>query len=104
MHFSSSTDLVKNAIVTGAYTGNVVSSWNSGTTKFDDHTANLPDGTLETWRDSDLMNFPFYGGSNHWAIKTAYWSGRSGFFCDDGGPTHADVDTLHQIWFKRKSR
>ena len=49
-----------------------------------------------------LMNFPFYGGGNHWAIKTDYWS-RSGFFCDDGGPTHADVDTLHQIWFKRKS-
>ena len=102
MHFSSSTDLVKYAIVTGAYTGNVVSYWNSGTTKFDDHTANLPDSTTEIWGASDLMNFPFYGGGNHWAIKTNYWS-RSGFFCDDGGPTHADVDTLHQIWFKRKS-
>ena len=100
MHFSSSTDFVKNAIVTGAYTGNVVSYWNSGTTKFDDHTANLPDSTDEIWVASDLMNFPFYGGGNHWAIKTAYWS-RSGFFCDDGGPTHADMDTLHQIWFKR---
>ena len=101
MHFSSSTDFVKNAIVTGAYTGNVVSYWTSGTTKFSDHTANLPDSTDGIWVASDLMNFPFYGGGNHWAIKTDYWS-RSGFFCDDGGPTHADVDTLHQIWFKRK--
>ena len=64
---------MKNAIVTGAYTGNVVSYWNSGTTKFDDHTANLPDSTDGIWVASDLMNFPFYGGGNHWAIKTAYW-------------------------------
>jgi hypothetical protein len=45
MHFSMNNDWIKSAIVTGSASGNAPYSsyWNMGTTKFSDHTANLPD-------------------------------------------------------------
>jgi surface protein len=97
MHFSSSTDWVKNAVVTGTYTGNQVSYWTSGTTKFSDHTANLPDAT-KTAAYTDLTNSIFYlSNTYHWGMKIQ----GSRWECDDFARNTAD--TLHQIWFKRKS-
>jgi len=97
MHFSSSTDWVKNAIVTGTYAGNQVSYWTSGTTKFSDHTANLPDAT-DIAGYNDLTNAIFYlGNTYHWGMKIQ----GSRWECDDFARNTAD--TLHQIWFKRKT-
>ena len=45
MHFSANNSWIKEAIVTGAADGNDVSYWTSGTVKFSDHTAFLPDAT-----------------------------------------------------------
>ena len=96
MHFSSSTDWVKNAIVTGTYAGNQVSYWTSGTTKFSDHTANLPDAT-DLAGYNDLTNAIFYlSNTYHWGMKIQ----GSRWECDDFARNTAD--TLHQIWFKRK--
>ena len=103
MHFSSSTDWVKNAIVTGTYAGNQVSYWTSGTTKFDGHTANLPDATTLVVSKSLIdSNFIFVHYTYHWNMGegtgvNARWE------CDDYLPQNT-ADTLHQIWFKRKSR
>ena len=103
MHFSSSTDWVKNAVVTGAYTGNQVSYWTSGTTKFSDHTANPPDATTLVVSKSLIdSNFIFVHYTYHWNMGegtgvNARWE------CDDYLPQNT-ADTLHQIWFKRKSR
>ena len=100
MHFSSSTDFVKNAIVDGSCAGNQASYWNSGTTKFDDHTTNLPDATAAAY-GTDLFEYPFFSaGSYHWAIG-ALDRGQYRWECDDFAWNSAD--TLHQIWFKRKS-
>ena len=99
MHFSSSTDWVKNAIVTGTYTGNQVSYWTSGTTKFDDHTANLPDAT--DWRcTNDLFAIPFLL-CRDLSLGIVRLQGQYRWECDDFAWNSAD--TLHQIWFKRKS-
>jgi hypothetical protein len=106
MHFSSSTEFVKNAIIGGSCVGNQASYWNSGTTKFDDHTANLPDATNTVYYTT-LLEFPFYKtGNYHWGIGAAYNSYQR-WECDDQN-LNADrtemenPDTLHQIWFKRK--
>ncbi|CAL6317649.1 unnamed protein product [Bathycoccus prasinos] len=97
MHFSSSMDWVKNAIVTGTYADNQVSYRTSGTTKFSDHTANLPDAT-KTAAYNDLTNSIFYlSNTYHWGMKIQ----GSRWECDDFARNTAD--TLHQIWFKRKS-
>ena len=98
MHFSSSTDWVKNAVVTGTYTGNQVSYWTSGTTKFSDHTANLPDAADLGAAYNELTNAIFYvGNTYHWGMKIQ----GSRWECDD--MSFNTADTLHQIWFKRKS-
>ena len=108
MHFSSSTDWVKNAVVTGTYTGNQVSYWTSGTTKFDDHTAYLPDATQNVFSVSLLgTNFIYVWDYYHWNI--GYVEGVNvRWECDDFAWNSAEsvwnsADTLHQIWFKRKS-
>jgi hypothetical protein len=99
MHFSSSTDWVKNAIVTGGYPNNKVSYWTSGTTKFDDHTAYLPDATQDIVSVSLVdLNFIFVQGYYHWNIGTN-WDGELRWECDDYARNTAD--TLHQIWFKQ---
>jgi hypothetical protein len=87
---------VKNAIITGTYAGNQVSYWTSGTTKFSDHTANLPDAT-DLAGYNDLTNAIFYlSNTYHWGMKIQ----GSRWECDDFAGNTAD--TLHQIWFKRK--
>ena len=102
MHFSSSTDWVKNAIVTGAYPGNQVSYCNSGITKFDDHTAYLPDATSAVFSVSLIeSNFIFVQNYYHWNIGWVGWGVDARWECDDFALNSAD--TLHQIWFKRKS-
>jgi hypothetical protein len=99
MHFSSSTDFVKNAIVDGSCAGNQASYWNSSTTKFDDHTTNLPDVATMTY-ETDFFEYPFFRtASYHWAIG-ALDRGQNRWECDDFAWNSAD--TLHQIWFKRK--
>jgi hypothetical protein len=96
---------VKNAIIGGSCVGNQASYWNSGTTKFDDHTANLPDATTTVY-STTLLEFPFYKSANyHWSIGAAYNSYQR-WECDDENLnadwTVENPDTLHQIWFKRK--
>ena len=96
MHFSTSDATIKSFLIDGNTTGNKVSLWTSGTNKFSDHTANLPDATTHTY--TTLTNHPFFkGGTYHWIIKGS----ASRFECDDYPGGYAE-STLHQIWFKRK--
>ncbi len=96
VHFSTSDATIKSFLIDGSATGNKVSLWTSGTNKFSDHTANLPDATTHTY--TTLTNHPFFkGGTYHWIIKGS----ASRFECDDYPGGYAE-STLHQIWFKRK--
>jgi len=73
------------------------SLWTSGTSKFSDHTANLPDASGSVYSTS-LTEFPFFkAGTYHWAIKGI----DTRFECDDYHNGYSK-STLHQIWFKRK--
>ena len=97
MHFSTSDATIKSFLIDGSTTGNTASLWTSGTNKFSDHTANLPDVSSHAF-STILTEFPFYkGGTYHWAIKGS----DVRFECDDYPGNHAK-STLHQIWFKRK--
>jgi hypothetical protein len=99
IHFSANTDWVKTAILTGSNSGNVITNWNTGTTKLDGHTAYLPD--LLSHAYDSLTDFPFFGDSTgstnwgHWGIR----GGGSRWECDDYALNTAN--TLHQIWFKK---
>jgi len=96
MHFSTSDATIKSFLIDGNTTGNKVSLWTSGTNKFSDHTANLPDATTHAY--TTLTNHPFFKGATyHWIIKGS----ASRFECDDYPGGYAE-STLHQIWFKRK--
>jgi hypothetical protein len=106
MHFSANNDWIKSAIVTGSASGNTVSYWNSGTKKFSDHTANLPDNAYMSqvspycpyeYEHSDACPFsllykPMNGLDNSFAVlvddnlKGAYindYSQKASFLCDD---------------------
>ena len=97
MHFSTSDATIKSFLIDGSTTGNAFSLWTSGTNKFSDHTAYLPDASSSVW-STTLTEFSFYkSGNYHWAIK----GDNSRFECDDGQGDYAE-STLHQIWFKRK--
>ena len=50
----------KSALVTGTATGNKLSYWTSGTTKFSDHTGVTPD--LSNVAYDSLIEYPFYKG------------------------------------------
>ena len=131
MHFSMNNDWIKSAIVTGSASGNQASYWSSGTTKFPDHTANLPDNAYSNYNQSPycisgsaesescplfLLYKPMNGIINSYAVMVddnlrimyAPDSQNASFLCDDNewtmGDGRASVDraTLHQIWFKRK--
>ena len=99
IHFSANTDWVKTAILTGSNSGNVITNWNTGTTKLDGHTAYLPD--LLSHAYNSLTDFPFFGDSTgstnwgHWGIR----GHGNRWECDDQVGNTAD--TLHQIWFKK---
>ena len=106
MHFSANSDWIKSAIVTGSASGNTMSYWNSGTTKFSDHTANLPDNAYMDqvspycpyeYEHSDecpfsLLYKPMNGLSNSFAVivddnlQGAYINNENqtaSFLCDD---------------------
>jgi len=93
VHFSMNNDWIKNAIVTGSTSGNAVSYWTSGTTKFSDHTGILPDAS-ENVQSTTFFEFPF-SKSGTWALseQSSRWE------CDDVSFNAAD--TLHQIWFRQ---
>merc|ERR1712216_793975 len=98
VHFSTSDATIKSFLIDGNKTGNKVSLWTSGTNKFSDHTAYLPDVSNGFW-STTLTEFPFYKSATyHWGIKGL----NSRFECDDYPGNFAE-STLHQIWFKRKS-
>ena len=90
IHFSTSHDKVKTALVTGTNSLSDGTVYKSGTTKFPDHSAYLPDNNC--CGGSDLTNNPFYQmGAYHWEPAKK---------CDNHGSW--DRNQLHQIWFKRK--
>jgi len=123
-------DWIKSAIVTGSASGNQVSYWSSGTTKFSDHSANLPDLAYmgqqspycrDAYEETDscpvfLLYKPMNSIIYSYAVMVddnlfamyAPDSQKASFLCDDNegtmGDGRASVDrtTLHQIWFKRK--
>ena len=98
MHFSTSDATIKSFLIDGSTTGNAVSLWTSGTNKFSDHTAYLPDASIYASGTASLTDHPFYKGATyHWIIKGS----ASRFECDDYTGNYAQ-STLHQIWFKRK--
>ena len=100
VHFETSNIWAKSALVTGTATGNKLSYWTSGTTKFSDHTGVTPDLSNEFW--NSLIEYPFYKASeNHWAIR----GDGSRWECDDAPyqtGAHDRFTTVHQIWFKKK--
>ena len=107
MHFSMNNDWIKSAIVTGSSSGNQISYWSSGTTKFSDHSANLPDNaymkqvspycTSSEEEESDscplsLLYKPMNGLSNSYAVivddnlQGTYMQStpqKASFLCDD---------------------
>ena len=90
IHFSTSHDKVKTALVTGTNSLSDGTVYKSGTTKFPDHSAYLPDNNC--CGGSDLTSNPFYQmGAYHWEPAKK---------CDNHGGW--DHNQLHQIWFKRK--
>ena len=93
VHFSMNNEWIKSAIVTGSTSGNAVSYWTSGTTKFSDHTGILPDAS-ENVQSTTFFEFPF-SKSGTWALseQSSRWE------CDDVSFNAAD--TLHQIWFRQ---
>ena len=106
MHFSVNNDWIKTAILTGRLSGNLVSYWNSGTTKLPGHTAYLPDATVHVYPNQHsgsypvtFFDYPFYDGTattnSHWSVKG---KGGNNWNCDNrvGG----EFDSLHQIWIK----
>ena len=98
MHFSMNNDWIKTAILTGSVSGNLVSYWNSGTTKLAGHTANLPDSTTHVKSSSSygLLDLPFYGGTSKWRLQD-YGAGRNyDWQCDD----QSAGTTSHQVWIK----
>ena len=99
VHFETSNIWAKSALVTGTATGNKLSYWTSGTTKFSDHTGVTPDLSNEFW--NSLIEYPFYKASeNHWAIR----GDGSRWECDDAPYQTGARDrftTVHQIWFKQ---
>ena len=100
VHFETSNIWAKSALVTGTATGNKLSYWTSGTTKFSDHTGVTPDLSNEFW--NSLIEYPFFKASeNHWAIR----GDGSRWECDDAPYQTGARDrftTVHQIWFKKK--
>ena len=100
VHFETSNIWAKSALVTGTATGNKLSYWTSGTTKFSDHTGVTPD--LSNFAYDSLIEYPFFKASeNHWAIR----GDGSRWECDDAPyqtGAHDRFTTVHQIWFKKK--
>ena len=100
VHFETSNIWAKSALVTGTATGNKLSYWTSGTTKFSDHTGVTPD--LSNVAYDSLIEYPFFKASeNHWAIR----GDGSRWECDDAPyqtGAHDRFTTVHQIWFKKK--
>jgi len=101
VHFETSNVFAKSALVSDTATGNKLSYWTSGTTKFSDHTAFIPDATNEFL--NSIVEFPFYkAGENHWAIRGDQSGDR--WECDDAPYQTGARDrfsTVHQIWFKQ---
>lgn len=104
VHFSTENEWVKNALVNGSLNPNESMNqnqyWTEGTVKFPDHSASLPDST--SWASYDATQ-DLTGMAFSMSEEDKAWSagGLYGWACDDSTSTAAD--TLHQIWFKRKS-
>ena len=107
MHFSVNNDWIKSAIVTGSASGNSILYWTSGTMKFSDHTANIPDKANAIFSESDLLKFPFYYNDSPNSLLYGIRAYGHRFACDDyptfnGDRTGYQYNNLFQIWFKRK--
>jgi len=107
MHFSVNNAWIKSSIVTGSASGNSISYWTSGTTKFSDHTANIPDQANAIFSENDLLKFPFYYNDSPNSLLYGMRAYGHRFACDDyptfnGDKTGYQYNNLFQIWFKRK--
>jgi len=99
-HISSSNSWVKNALVEGKYDDNKASYW-SDVVKFPDHNAYITsEGYPYDFFYLNLLQGPFArGGRYYWEISGLPYA----INCDDVGYQRYQKDSLHQIWFKRKS-
>ena len=104
IHFATENDWVKRTLRDGSTIGNLVSYWQTEITKFDDHTAYLPDLISAATHpvENNLTQQPFWkGAAYHWNVRLDHNVGGTPairFECDDHvGNTHS---TVHQIWFK----
>jgi hypothetical protein len=96
-HISSSNSWVKNALVEGKYDGNKASYW-SDMVKFPDHNAFITSNIISTYSNTPLEG-PFYkSGYYRWGVEST-----AQINCDDWSYQPYQKDSLHQIWFKRKS-
>jgi hypothetical protein len=116
VHFSTELAYTKETIVYGTLESNSASYWNTGTTKFADHTGQSPDSVNDYWgmgggqppasfgspsraTCTTYFSYPFY----HWGSPHNLWHiGSGNYLCDDHTYTGISETTTHQIWFKKK--
>ena len=116
VHFSTELAYTKQTIVYGTLESNSASYWNTGTTKFADHTGQSPDSVNDYWGRgggqppascgspsratcTTYFSYPFY----KWGSPHNLWHiGSGNYLCDDHTYTGISETTTHQIWFKKK--
>jgi surface protein len=118
VHFSTELAYTKQTIVYGTLESNSASYWNTGTTKFADHTGQSPDSVNDYWgmgggqppascgspsraTCTTYFSYPFY----KWGSPHNLWHVGSGnYLCDDDNHLYTGISetTTHQIWFKKK--
>ena len=118
VHFSTELAYTKQTIVYGTLESNSASYWNTGTTKFADHTGQSPDSVNDYWgmgggqppascgspsraTCTTYFSYPFY----KWGSPHNLWHiGSGNYLCDDDNHLYTGISetTTHQIWFKKK--
>ena len=118
VHFSTELAYTKQTIVYGTLESNSASYWNTGTTKFADHTGQSPDSVNDCWgmgggqppascgspsraTCTTYFSYPFY----KWGSPHNLWHiGSGNYLCDDDNHLYTGISetTTHQIWFKKK--
>ena len=117
VHFSTELAYTKQTIVYGTLESNSASYWNTGTTKFADHTGQSPDSVNDYWgwgggqppescgspsraTCTTYFSYPFY----KWGSPHNLWHiGSGNYLCDDDNISDGiSQTTTHQIWFKKK--
>jgi len=115
--FETELAYTKQTIVYGTLESNSASYWNTGTTKFADHTGQSPDSVNDYWgwgggqppascgspsraTCTTYFSYPFY----KWGSPHNLWHiGSGNYLCDDDNISDGiSQTTTHQIWFKKK--